>query len=166
MTNNVSQKVHNLKDIAKEGTGVRSVVLLICTLFLIIQFVYVTRTPLVIDELQTDLNVIGEQELSIIRVNAPYKTFAPDSLFSFNSPEYSHLAPFFFKPIPINYCNKSLLMSVKGIGPSLAERILETRISKGKFESPNDLLAIKGIGQARLEKFAPYLSFSKDYDQK
>jgi len=163
--NNVSQKVHKFKYIQKEGTDTKSVVLLICFLFFVIQLFFSIRTSPVVRGMRVKLNVTDEQTISIIGFKSSYNTFDPDRLYSFNSTEHSHLAPFFFKPIPINYCNKNLLMSVKGIGPSLAERILKTRINKGSFESPSDLLEIKGIGAARLERFTPYLTFARDNAQ-
>ncbi|MCK5070132.1 MAG: helix-hairpin-helix domain-containing protein [Desulfocapsa sp.] len=69
------------------------------------------------------------------------------------------LAPFFFAPIAINHSNKTLLMSIKGIGPGLAESILQTREEIGRFSVPEDLLEVSGIGPARLRKFTPYFSF-------
>ena len=43
------------------------------------------------------------------------------------------------------------LTLLKGIGPVLAERIIETRNGKGPFTSWADLLAVKGIGPKKLE---------------
>jgi len=73
--------------------------------------------------------------------------------------ENLHLTPFFFLPVAINYCEKPLLMSIKGIGPSLADRILETRNRVGVFSNAEDLLQVRGIGPIRLAKLKPYLSF-------
>lgn len=75
-----------------------------------------------------------------------------------------HLAPFFFLPVAINYCDKFLLMSVKGIGPGLAERILQTRKHIGSFSSPQELLMVEGIGPVRLQEFTPSFSFTQNHE--
>ncbi len=67
--------------------------------------------------------------------------------------------PFFFKPVPINYCDKKLLMTVKGIGPGLAGKILVTRKRIGRFRSDRDLLLVDGIGPVRLKQFSHSFSF-------
>lgn len=70
------------------------------------------------------------------------------------------LTPFFFEPIPINYCDKELLMSVSGIGPALADSIIETRKRVGMFKNKYDLLQVSGIGESRMRRFAPSFNFS------
>ena len=50
---------------------------------------------------------------------------------------------------------------VPGIGPATAQKILQTRKSYGSFKDVNDLLAIRGIGQKRLDKMRKYLVVSK-----
>lgn len=70
------------------------------------------------------------------------------------------LAPFLFLPVAINFCDKELLMSIRGIGPGLAGKILQKRAEIGTFRKPEDLLLVKGIGVVRLRSISPYLSFS------
>ena len=67
--------------------------------------------------------------------------------------------PFFFELIPINGADKDILMSVKGIGPSLAEDIVEYRQQFGPFTKSTDLQKIKGIGPNRAAKFATVFTF-------
>ncbi|NLF13778.1 MAG: ComEA family DNA-binding protein [Anaerolineaceae bacterium] len=55
--------------------------------------------------------------------------------------------------INVNTAGAALLETLPGIGPSLAQRILEHRESNGPFESVQDLLAVPGIGPATLAKF-------------
>jgi competence protein ComEA len=50
---------------------------------------------------------------------------------------------------------------VPGIGPSTADKILPTRKSYGAYKSVDDLLAIKGVGQKRLDKMRKYLTVGK-----
>jgi competence ComEA-like helix-hairpin-helix protein len=56
------------------------------------------------------------------------------------------VANIFFQPIPINSANKSILTSLPGIGPALAEKIVQRRSQHGPFRSKEELLQISGIG--------------------
>ena len=51
--------------------------------------------------------------------------------------------------ININTATASQLKELPGIGPALAERILEFRIAGGRFEQPEDLMKISGIGEKK-----------------
>lgn len=64
-------------------------------------------------------------------------------------------------PININTASSSELQQVPGIGPSTAQKILDTRKSYGSFKSVDDLLAIRGIGAKRLDKMRKYLTVGK-----
>ena len=64
-------------------------------------------------------------------------------------------------PINLNTASASELQQVPGIGPSTAAKILQMRKSYGAFKSVNDLLAVKGIGEKRLEKMRKYLTVNK-----
>ncbi len=50
------------------------------------------------------------------------------------------------------------LMELPEIGESLARRIVDDRQAKGPFQSPEDLLRVRGIGEKTLELMRPYLS--------
>jgi competence ComEA-like helix-hairpin-helix protein len=65
------------------------------------------------------------------------------------------------QPVNINTASAVQLHSVPGIGPSTAGNILQMRKSYGAFKSVNDLLAIRGLGQARLDKMRKYLTVNK-----
>ena len=69
--------------------------------------------------------------------------------------------PFFFRPIPINIATKEMLMTVKGIGPSLAENILDHRHNIGPFKNLEDLLVLKGIGRKRVSYFKNTFTFNE-----
>jgi competence ComEA-like helix-hairpin-helix protein len=69
-------------------------------------------------------------------------------------------------PIHINTANSSDLQQVPGIGPSTAQKILDTRKSYGTFKSVDDLLAIKGIAPKKLEKMRKYLTVGKPPSRK
>ena len=48
-----------------------------------------------------------------------------------------------------------------GIGPATAQKILQMRKSYGPFKSVDDLLAIRGLGEKRLDKIRKYLTVGK-----
>lgn len=56
-------------------------------------------------------------------------------------------------PVNINTADEaSLSNTLIGVGPSKAKAIIDYRQTNGKFKQPEDLLAVKGIGPATLEK--------------
>ena len=60
------------------------------------------------------------------------------------------------KTIDLNKATRAELISIPGIGPSLASRIILERTRRGGFRSMEDLLKISGIGRntfKTLEKF-------------
>ena len=55
-------------------------------------------------------------------------------------------------PVNINTADaESISRELKGVGMKKAQAIVEYRDRNGKFESPEDLLNVKGIGSAVLE---------------
>ena len=52
---------------------------------------------------------------------------------------------------------KSELITLPGIGPALADRIVAYRDEFGTFKTLDDLRNVKGIGDKSLEKIRPYL---------
>lgn len=58
--------------------------------------------------------------------------------------------------VRINSASVSELQQLPGIGPALAQRIVETRNS-GRFSSAEDLLRVPGIGKAKLAKLRDYV---------
>lgn len=58
--------------------------------------------------------------------------------------------------VRINSASAGELQQLPGIGPALAQRIVETR-SSGRFNSADDLLRVPGIGKAKLAKLRDYV---------
>ena len=56
------------------------------------------------------------------------------------------------KPVSINKADSEELQAVRGIGPALAERIMNYRQTNGGFKSLEELKEVKGIGDAKFEK--------------
>lgn len=55
------------------------------------------------------------------------------------------------KKININTATQSELESLTGIGPSMASKIIQHRVSNGKFEKIEDIKNVPGIGNAKFE---------------
>lgn len=58
--------------------------------------------------------------------------------------------------VRINSAGVSELQQLPGIGPALAQRIVDIR-SRGRFASVEDLLRVPGIGKAKLAKLRDYV---------
>ncbi len=146
--------------IDKEGAG-KGVVLFCCTLFFLFQLV--TIIPRDLSPVSPTHELIATSPQSLKLVTPPEHKPSKNLSQSLSAGNYQ-FSPFFFEPVAINYCDKSLLMSIKGIGPSLAENIMATRDKRGGFKTAEDLLLVNGIGPGRLLQFTPYFDFSTDYD--
>ena len=55
--------------------------------------------------------------------------------------------------VNVNTANAEELETLTGIGPALAQAIIDYRAGHGAFRSAEDLLLVKGIGEAKLEGF-------------
>jgi competence protein ComEA len=56
------------------------------------------------------------------------------------------------KSVNINTAGQAELEQLPGIGPSLAKKILDFRQKNGQFKTPNDLMAVPGIGEKKFEQ--------------
>lgn len=59
--------------------------------------------------------------------------------------------------ININTSNKDELMTVPGIGPVMAGRIIRYREDFGPYKTLEDIQRVKGIGVKTLERIKPYI---------
>lgn len=60
-------------------------------------------------------------------------------------------------PLDINKATTRDFEALPGIGPKLAERIVEARTRLGGFKSIDDLKQVKGIGEGKLERIRRYI---------
>jgi competence protein ComEA len=60
----------------------------------------------------------------------------------------------------LNTVNYDELVSLRGIGPSLAERILEYRAGSGSFVRLDQLLEVKGVGEKNFARFKEYFTLT------
>jgi competence protein ComEA len=61
--------------------------------------------------------------------------------------------------ININTAGAAELELLPGIGPSLAKEIMEHRSANGLFNTADDLLAVSGIGPAKVEQIRDLITF-------
>jgi competence protein ComEA len=59
--------------------------------------------------------------------------------------------------VDLNRAAAAQLEELSGVGPSIAAAIVEHRERNGPFRSVDDLLAVRGIGPARLEDLRPHV---------
>ena len=74
-------------------------------------------------------------------------------------------APAFAAPklsgvVNVNTASPEQLTLLPGIGEARAREIVAARTKQGGFKRVEDLLAIKGIGEASLAKLRPYVALS------
>jgi competence ComEA-like helix-hairpin-helix protein len=64
------------------------------------------------------------------------------------------------KPIDLNAANAKELQELPGVGKVTAQRIVDMRQKSGRFRRVEDLLAIRGISQKKLDALRPYVLVS------
>ena len=63
-----------------------------------------------------------------------------------------------WEPVDINTAAAETLDTLPGIGPALAERIIAYREAHGPFERGEELMEVKGIGEATYEGLADWIT--------
>ena len=64
--------------------------------------------------------------------------------------------------LDVNRATADELQRLPGIGPVLAQAVLDDRATRGPFRSVEDLKRVKGIGTKRLERLRPLVVVSRD----
>lgn len=62
-------------------------------------------------------------------------------------------------PLNINKASADDLCAIKGVGPKLADKIIERRNASGPFKGPSDLKKVHGIGKKKLENMLQLIIF-------
>jgi competence protein ComEA len=60
--------------------------------------------------------------------------------------------------VNVNTASAEEIAMLPGVGPARARAIIELRQQRGGFKRVEDLLEVKGIGEAGLAKLRPYLA--------
>jgi len=64
-------------------------------------------------------------------------------------------------PLDLNTATADELRQLPGVGPATAKAIVRFREKSGPFRRIEDLLAIRGITKAKLEKLRPYVEIKR-----
>jgi len=59
--------------------------------------------------------------------------------------------------INLNTASAEALISLPGIGPGLADKIIQYRTRYGAFQRPQDVIIIDGFGERRYHRIEPYV---------
>ena len=71
------------------------------------------------------------------------------------------IAPAEVWPVDVNRAGIDELTRLPGIGPARARAIVEERAKRGGFTALDELLDIRGIGPATLDKLAPFATVGR-----
>ena len=87
---------------------------------------------------------------------APETTLAAEGTTTETEAESGNVTPSF--PININAATSAELENLPGIGPVMAQRIVDYRNANGPFTSPGQLVNVSGIGEKRLAAIWDYIT--------
>ena len=62
--------------------------------------------------------------------------------------------------IRINEADAEELQQLPGVGETIAQAIIDEREAHGPFYFPEDLMAVRGIGESKYEQIRPWLDYS------
>jgi competence protein ComEA len=62
--------------------------------------------------------------------------------------------------VDLNTANAAQLEALPGVGPATAQAILDYRTQHGRFRSVNELLEVRGIGEAKMAQLRPHVRVS------
>ncbi|HUM39241.1 MAG TPA: helix-hairpin-helix domain-containing protein [Nitrospira sp.] len=61
------------------------------------------------------------------------------------------------RPVDLNQATVADLEALPGIGPKLAQRVIEHRDERGPFHSVEELRQVKGIGRKKFDRLRPHV---------
>lgn len=59
--------------------------------------------------------------------------------------------------LDVNTASAEELVQLPGVGPSLAQRIVDYRLANGPFQTADDLQNVPGIGPSKFDRLAPFV---------
>jgi competence protein ComEA len=68
-------------------------------------------------------------------------------------------------PVNLNSATQAQIETLPGIGPKVAQRIIEYRQKNGPFKKIEDLMNVKGVGEKSFLKLKPYLTVTEKTDR-
>lgn len=71
--------------------------------------------------------------------------------------DFSRTEEVYIKKVDLNTATAADLELLPGIGPKTAERIIELRETRGKFNTIDELLEVKGMGEKKLKAIKPFI---------
>ena len=104
------------------------------------------------------LTVVFLAALSLLFLRAADVADGTDYTITVTHRESEPVTPEAPAPININTASAEELETLPGIGPALAERIIAYRETHGLFENVDDLINVKGIGEAVLSELRDLVS--------
>jgi competence protein ComEA len=66
------------------------------------------------------------------------------------------------RPVDLNSATITELMQLPRVGARTAERILAWRRENGPFRRPEDLMAVRGIGEKAFRRLRPHITVAGD----
>lgn len=69
------------------------------------------------------------------------------------------LSFFLRRRLPVNSADREELLLIPGVGPCLADNILQYRKREGRIDNTEKLTAIPGIGKIRARKLSSFITF-------
>ena len=61
------------------------------------------------------------------------------------------------RQVDLNHATASDLQALPGIGPKLAQRVIDHRTARGPFGKVEDLQQVKGIGRKKFDRLRPHV---------
>jgi len=104
-----------------------------------------------------------ESQAEIVSGSGHVTTVSPSPIALLSDPPSAAAPKRFHKGLlDLNRATDQDFDALPGIGPRLAERIIEYRQSAGAFHSLDELRAVKGIGKKKFERIRPLVTVTPD----
>lgn len=104
------------------------------------------------------MQVEDRVELGLVPVAAPESAGPPVSPAPRKVARAVAIHPGPPKVLDLNQASLGDIETLPGIGPVLAQRVIDYRASAGKFQSVEELRHVKGIGAKKLERLRPFVA--------